>query len=113
MPHDIEPIDLAKYRLEQARECLRDAENAVGTSNKNAANRSYYTSSTQCGLYWHLKDLIQKSTVGLFLRSDSDTLKPVFLSHFFQISLEVHLLSEIAVIMRIFLWHQNPKWKSR
>ena len=43
MPHETEPIDLAKYRLEQARECLRDAENAVGTSNKNAANRSYYT----------------------------------------------------------------------
>ena len=43
MPHDIEPKDLAKYRLEQARECLRDAENAIGTSSKNAANRSYYT----------------------------------------------------------------------
>ena len=38
MPHEIEPIDLAKYRLEQARECL---------------------------------------------------------------------------IMKIFLWYQNPKWKSR
>ena len=42
MPHDRNPEDLAKYRLEQARECLRDAENSMNASNKNAANRSYY-----------------------------------------------------------------------
>jgi uncharacterized protein (UPF0332 family) len=35
--------DLAKFRLERAEECLRDAEDAVAKNSfRNAANRSYY-----------------------------------------------------------------------
>jgi uncharacterized protein (UPF0332 family) len=41
MPPDDIPEDLAKFRLDQARECLQDARVPV-ISLKNAANRSYY-----------------------------------------------------------------------
>ena len=34
--------ELAKYRLEQAKECLTLAEATLDQSSKNAANRSYY-----------------------------------------------------------------------
>ena len=34
--------DLTKYRIEQARECLRAAETMIEISAKNAVNRSYY-----------------------------------------------------------------------
>jgi uncharacterized protein (UPF0332 family) len=38
------PSDLANYRLEQAAECLRDAELTMNAGSfKNAANRSYYS----------------------------------------------------------------------
>jgi len=37
------PSDLAAFRLEQARECLRDAEALIANGSfKGAANRSYY-----------------------------------------------------------------------
>jgi len=35
-------IDLARYRIEQARECLRAAEAMIDISAKNSVNRSYY-----------------------------------------------------------------------
>jgi uncharacterized protein (UPF0332 family) len=43
MPDNADRWDLAKFRLERAEECLRDAEDAVAKNSfRNAANRSYY-----------------------------------------------------------------------